>query len=158
MSEEIQNEEFTIKDVQSLVDESKTLLKNLYGKDNTKRTMTQDDLRNDVASFVSSQLQNLEHQNMLKGLLEVEIAKRILTHDLSNDELRQYYATVSSEKAKNIDSLFKLFVPTQTTPNTILTPATKENETNVVDLSESQRQAIEKLSRVVSVISAKKDE
>ena len=107
-------------------------------------------LRCDVSLFISSQLRNLEHQNTLKGLLEAEIAKRVLAHDLSNDELRAFYATISSEKSKNIDSLFKVFIPSQVSPNPIITPATKEEERDTVDLSPSQRQAIEKLSRIIS--------
>lgn len=155
MSDEYEGSESTelsIQDANSLVDESKQLLKSLYDLDENgaKRVMTQDDLRNDVSLFISSQLRNLEHQNTLKGLLEAEIAKRVLAHDLSNDELRAFYATISSEKSKNIDSLFKVFIPSQVSPNPIITPATKEEERDTVDLSPSQRQAIEKLSRIIS--------
>ncbi len=152
--------ELSILDTNTLVEESKKLLDNLYNLKETRavKIMTQDDLRNDVASFVSSQLQNLENQNTLKGLLEAEIAKRVLTHDLSNDELRSFYATISSEKSRNIDSLFKLFIPTQVSPNTILTPATKDEEKEMVDLTPSQRQAIEKLSRILSASQGKESD
>jgi hypothetical protein len=155
---EMNENEISIQDANSLVEESKELLKTLYKVDrNERKIMSQDDLRNDISSFVSSQLRNLENQNTLKGLLEAEIAKRVLTHELSNDELRSFYATISSEKAKNIDSLFKLFVPTQTTPNTIMTSATKDEEKNTVDLSSSQRQAMEKLVRILAVSKDKGD-
>ena len=77
------------------------------------------------------------------------MVKRVLTHDLSNDELRSWYATISSEKSKNVDSLFKVFVPSQVSPNPIITPATKDEEKDTVDLSPSQRQAIEKLSKII---------
>ena len=155
MEDDDKNENVPIQDVNDLVNESQELLKNLYKVTDTKRIMTQDDLRNDISSFVSSQLKNLEKQNVLKGLLEAEIAKRVLTHDMSNDELRSFYATISSEKSKNIDSLFKLFVPTQTTPSTILTPAVKEDNSSVINLSSTQRQAIEKLVRVVRAMDEK---
>ena len=157
MSEEFEDDEIqsevdlSLKDAETLVDESKQLLKNLYNLDEVqaRRIITQDDLRNDVSLFVSSQLQNLEHQNTLKGLLEAEIAKKVLVHDLSTDEIFRAYSMISSEKSRNIDSLFKLFAPTQTTPNTILTPATKDEQTETVELSSSQRQAIEKLARII---------
>ena len=157
MSEEFEDDEIqsevdlSLKDAETLVDESKQLLKNLYNLDEVqaRRIITQDDLRNDVSLFVSSQLQNLEHQNTLKGLLEAEIAKKVLAHDLSTDEIFRAYSMISSEKSRNIDSLFKLFAPTQTTPNTILTPATKDEQTETVELSSSQRQAIEKLARII---------
>lgn len=143
--------ELSIQDTQTLVEESKELLKNLYNLDETqtRRIMTQDDLRNDVSLFVSSQLQNLEHQNTLKGLLEAEIAKKVLAHDLTTDEIFKAYFMISSEKSRNIDSLFKLFVPTQTTPNTILTPASRDEEKETTELTSSQRQALEKLSRII---------
>ena len=150
--DEIQSEvDLSLKDAETLVDESKQLLKNLYNLDEVqaRRIITQDDLRNDVSLFVSSQLQNLEHQNTLKGLLEAEIAKKVLAHDLSTDEIFRAYSMISSEKSRNIDSLFKLFAPTQTTPNTILTPATKDEQTETIELSSSQRQAIEKLARII---------
>lgn len=149
---EVESMDLSIADTNTLVEESKELLKSLYNLDENKvtRITTQDDLRNDVSSFISSQLKNLENQNTLKGIIEAEMAKRVLTHDLSNDELRSWYATISSEHSKKVDSLFKVFVPTQTTPNTILTPATKDEEKETIDLSPSQRQAIEKLSRIIS--------
>ena len=149
---EVESMDLSIADTNTLVEESKELLKSLYNLDENKvtRITSQDDLRNDVSSFISSQLKNLENQNTLKSIIEAEMAKRVLTHDLSNDELRSWYATISSEKSKNVDSLFKVFVPTQTTPNTILTPATKDEEKETIDLSPSQRQAIEKLSRIIS--------
>lgn len=149
---EVESMDLSIADTNTLVEESKELLKSLYNLDENKvtRITTQDDLRNDVSSFISSQLKNLENQNTLKGIIEAEMAKRVLTHDLSNDELRSWYATISSEKSKNVDSLFKVFVPSQVSPNPIITPATKDEEKDTVDLSPSQRQAIEKLSRIIS--------
>ena len=105
MSDENLNEmELSVQDANTLVDESKELLKSLYNVENhyERRMITQDELRNDISLFVASQLKNLENQNTLKGLLEAEIAKRVLTHELSNDELRSFYSTISSEKAKNI--------------------------------------------------------
>lgn len=147
--------EVSLQDMNNLISESQNLLKNLYNMTNVQKIKTQDDLRNDISSFVSSQLKNLEQQNVLKGLLEAEIAKRVLTHEMSNDELRSFYATISSEKSRNIDSLFKLFVPTQSTPSIILTPATKEDTQPVIEMSPSQRQAIEKLSRIMSTINNK---
>ena len=156
MSDEIEENEsmeLTIQDTNTLVEESKELLNSLYDVDKSRvtRIVTQDDLRNNVSSFISSQLKNLENQNTLKGIIEAEMAKRVLTHDLSNDELRSWYATISSEKSKNVDSLFKVFVPTQVSPNPIITSATKDEEKETIDLSPSQRQAIEKLSRIISV-------
>lgn len=147
-----ENEEITIANMDSLVEESKNLLDKLYHtkEHEVTRIMTQDDLRNDVSCFVSSQLKNLENQNILKSLLEAEIAKKVMTHDLSNDELFDAYRMISSEKSRNIDSLFKLFAPTQTTPNTILTSATKEEENTSVEMSASERQAVEKLIRIIS--------
>ena len=141
-----------IADMDSLVEESKNLLDKLYHtkEHEVTRIMSQDDLRNDVSCFVSSQLKNLENQNTLKSLLEAEIAKKVMTHDLSNAELFDAYRMISSEKSRNIDSLFKLFAPTQTTPNTILTPATKEEENTSVEMSASERQAVEKLIRVIN--------
>lgn len=143
--------ELSLKDTESLVKESKELLKNLYNIDEShaKRIVTQDDLRNDISSFVSSQLQNLENQNTLKGLLEAEIAKKVLAHDLSTDEIFRAYSMISGEKSRNIDSLFKLFAPTQASPNSVLTPATRDEEKETIELTSSQRQALEKLTRIV---------
>ena len=152
--------ELSEKEAIELMDESKKLLSNLYAvsERQPKRMITQDELRNDVSSFVSSQLQNLENQNVLKGLLEAEIAKRVMAHDMSNDELRAFYSMISSEKSRNIDSLFKLFAPSQGNPNSILTPASKDEQNETIELSSSQRQALEKLTRIIQVSNLKKDE
>lgn len=157
MSDNFENEEIqdkidlSIQDAETLVEESKELLKNLYNLDEPqiRRIVTQDDLRNDVSSFVSSRLRHLENQSKLKGLFEAEMAKKVLSHDMSTDEIFKGYAMISAESSRNIDSLFKLFAPTQTTPNTILTPATKDEEKETVELTSSQRQAIEKLTRII---------
>ena len=153
---EIESTDLTLTDSNTLVEESKELLKSLYNLDENKiiRITTQDDLRNDVSSFISSQLKNLENQNVLKSIIEAEMVKRVLAHDLSNDELRSWYATISSEKSKNIDSLFKVFIPTQVSPNPIITSATKDEEKETVELNHSQRQAIEKLSRILSSVNS----
>ena len=157
MSEEFEDDgiqsevELSLQDTETLVEESKELLKNLYNLDEpqVRRIVTQDDLRNDVSSFVSSRLRNLEHQNVLKGLFEAEMAKKLLAHDLSTDEIFRGYSMISAESARNIDSLFKLFAPTQASPNTILTPASKDEETETTELSSSQRQSLEKLVRII---------
>lgn len=156
---EIESTDLTLTDTNTLVEESKELLKSLYNLDENKiiRITTQDDLRNDVSSFISSQLKNLENQNVLKSIIEAEMVKRVLAHDLSNDELRSWYATISSEKSKNIDSLFKVFIPTQVSPNPIITSATKDEEKETVELNPSQRQAIEKLSRILSSVNSKEN-
>ena len=143
---EVESMDLSIADTNTLVEESKELLKSLYNLDENKVTR----ITNDVSSFISSQLKNLENQNTLKSIIEAEMVKRVVTHDLSNDELRSWYATISSEKSKNVDSLFKVFVPSQVSPNPIITPATKDEEKDTIDLSPSQRQAIEKLSRIIS--------
>jgi predicted HNH restriction endonuclease len=166
MSEEFENDEIqsevelSLQDTESLVEESKELLKNLYNLDEpqVRRIVTQDDLRNDVSSFVSSRLRHLENQSKLKGLFEAEMAKKVLAHDMSTDEIFRGYSMISAESARNIDSLFKLFAPTQTSPNTILTPATKDEETKTFELTSSQRQALEKLSRIIENSNSKKDE
>lgn len=156
---EIESTDLTLADTNTLVEESKELLKSLYNLDENKiiRITTQDDLRNDVSSFISSQLKNLENQNVLKSIIEAEMVKRVLAHDLSNDELRTWYATISSEKSKNVDSLFKVFIPTQVSPNPIITSATKDEEKETVELNPSQRQAIEKLSRILSSANANRE-
>ena len=148
--------EFSLQETETLIEESKKLLSNLYNVDDhqIKRIVSQDELRNDVSSFVSSQLHNLENQNRLKMLYEAEMAKLLLAHELSVDEIYRGYSLISSEKSKNVDSLFKLFAPTQTTPNTILTPATKDEEKETVELTSSQRQAMEKLSRIVQGVNS----
>lgn len=151
-------ENISMEDMTSLIEESKTLLSKLYSDSQTTKMMTQDDLRNDVSSFVSSRLKDLENQNILKGLLVAEIAKKVMTHDLSTDEIFRAYSMISSEGARNIDSLFKLFIPTQTTPNTILSPAVKDEEKETTELSSSQRQALEKLTRIIAQSEKKTEE
>lgn len=151
-------ENISMEDMTSLIEESKTLLSKLYSDSKTTKMMTQDDLRNDVSSFVSSRLKDLENQNRLKGLLVAEIAKKVMTHDLSTDEIFRAYSMISSEGARNIDSLFKLFIPTQTTPNTILSPAVKDEEKETTELSSSQRQALEKLTRIIAQSEKKTEE
>ena len=68
----VESMDLSIADTNTLVEESKELLKSLYNLDENKvtRITTQDDLRNDVSSFISSQLKNLENQNTLKSIIE----------------------------------------------------------------------------------------
>ena len=57
---DVESMDLSIADTNTLVEESKELLKSLYNLDENKvtRITTQDDLRNNVSSFISSQLKN----------------------------------------------------------------------------------------------------
>lgn len=154
---DIENEDVSLNDMNSLIEESKSLLKSLYKEEHSEhKIMNQDDLRSEVSNFVTNQLSTIQRQDTLRALIEQELAKKILLHELSVQELQQLYATISNEKSKNTTSLLDLFKPTQTAPNPIITPASKDENNENLDLTSEQRQSIEKLSRILGAINEPK--
>lgn len=140
--------------IKDLIKESNELLDNLYSQSNesSKRISSQEELREEVATFVVSQMNRIQKQDILRGLIEAELANKVLLHELSTDELQSLYVAISKEKSSNTMSLLDMFKPTNASPNSLMTPPTKEEENNSLDYSPEQRQALEKLTKIVEMV------
>jgi hypothetical protein len=140
--------------IKDLIKESNELLDNLYSQSNesSKRISSQEELREEVATFVVSQMNRIQKQDILRGLIEAELANKVLLHELSTDELQSLYVAISKEKSSNTMSLLDMFKPTNASPNSLMTPPTKEEENNSLDYSPEQRQALEKLTKIIEMV------
>lgn len=143
--------------VNELIKESNELLNSLYSKSKENKITTQDELRTEVANFVVSQMNRIQQQDSLRGLIEAELAQKILLHELSTEELQSLYTTISREKSNNTVSLLDIFKPTNASPNALITPPTKEEEKSAIEYTPSQRQALEKLTRIVEAIEQRRE-
>lgn len=145
--------------IKDLINESKELLGNLYANaDENKKISSQEELRTEVATFVVSQLQRIQKQDILRGLIEAELAQKILLHELSTGELEDLYAIISKEKSTNTISLLDIFKPTNASPNSLITPPSKDDDTSSVEYTPSQRQALAKLTHIIEAIEKNKGE
>lgn len=146
--------------VVEMIKSSHSFLQNLYEcckEDTTAITkiQTQDELRNEVANFVTHQMSAIKRQDILRGLIESELANKILLHELDTEQLQALYSTISHEKTKSTNSLLELFKPTQTT-NALMTPPTNEDTYNEADnLNAEQRNSINKLYKVIEALNNK---
>ena len=145
--------------IKDLINESTELLNNLYANaDIDKKVSSQEELRTEVATFIVSQLNRIQKQDVLRGLIEAELAQKIMLHELSAGELQDLYSTISREKSQNTIALLDIFKPTNTTPNSLITPPTQENEDTNIEFTPAQRQALAKLTQIIETIEKKKGE
>lgn len=144
--------------IDSLIEESKAILNTLHTNvSETKKINNQDELRSEISSFVANQMQSISRQDVLRGLIESELAKAILLHELSPSELQSLYTSISSEKAKSTSALLDIFKPTQNT-NTLMTPPEKEEEAKGLELTPEQRQGIAKMGNFLEALEERRKE
>ena len=148
-----------MEDITELIKESNTLLNKMYSSvDESKKISSQEELRNEVSSFIVAQLNRIQKQDILRGLIEAELSQKIVLHELSTAELRDLYATISKEKTVNTTALLDIFKPTNTTPNSLVTPPVKENEdSGAIEYTASQRQSLAKLAQIVEALESRKE-
>lgn len=141
--------------IADVLKDGKELLKNFYKSDKSyeRKVDNEDILRTEVMTFVSKQMGVIENQDLLRQAVEAELLNKIALHELSTDELMDVYKSISNEKSKNTDVLLSLFKPSGTTgTSSLMLPPTKSEEKTNLDLTVEQRNAIDKLSRVLSKI------
>lgn len=142
--------------INELINESREILVALHNKElEDKKINNQDELRSEISTFIASQMQTIKHQDTLRALIESELAKSIMLHELSPEQLQSLYATISNEKSKNTNALLEMFKPTQT--NSLMLPPSREEETENVSLTSEQRNAIDKLSKVLASMEKKRE-
>ena len=144
--------------IKELIKESNELLNNLYeNAETSKKVSSQDELREEVATFVVSQMNRIQKQDALRGLIEAELASKIALHELSTEELRDLYSTISREKSANTMSLLDIFKPTNASPNSIISPPLRDEE-KTIEYTPSQRQALVKLTEIMEALEKRKGE
>ena len=135
--------------IEDVINEQKKVLESLYKAREEKKTTTDEDMRQDVMTFVSSQMNTIKNQDKLREVVEAEILQKIVLHELDTDELLATYKTLSDEKSKNTDVLMSLFRPSNASPNSLMLPPTREEDKSSLDLTPQQRQSLEKLFKVI---------
>ena len=100
-------------------------------------------------------MQTIKHQDTLRALIESELAKAIMLHEVSVEQMQSLYATISNEKSKNTNALLEMFKPTQT--NSLILPPSREEESENISLTSEQRNAIDKLSKVLASMEKKRE-
>lgn len=145
--------------IEEIMEEGLSILDHLYKNNNYSKVTSEMELKENVMTFVTRQMKNIENQDKLRSMIEMELINKILVHDLNTSELLEAYKQISNEKSKNSEVLLSLFKPSNNSMsnNPLLPPLKGEEETNL-NLSPQQRQAIEKLFRVIETMNAKKEE
>jgi hypothetical protein len=131
-----------------MVAEGKKLLKTINEADATPIVATQEKLRENVMTFVSSQLHKIENKENLLAVLEAEIMQKALIHDLTTDDILSAYKTISTEKNQHASTVLELFKPTQVNGNTLIPPPSGdsgESQDVFEKLKPEQRTALYKL-------------
>lgn len=145
--------------VDEIIGEYSQILKSLNKEDTSPKKITEEsELRQNVMTFVSKQMETIQKQDVLRSIIEAELIKKVMLHELDTSELLETYKQISNEKSKNSDVLLSLFKPSNSAPSTLMLPPMREEENTTLDLSSQQRQAIEKLARFMELINKKEAE
>jgi len=143
--------------IEDVIREQKKVLEALYKAKEEKKTTTDEDMRQDVMTFVTHEMNTIKNQDRLREIVEAEISQKVLLHEMDTSELLDTYKTLSDEKSKNTDVLLSLFRPSNSSPNSLMLPPTKE-EKSTIDLTPQQRQSLEKLFNVIEYSNKNKGE
>ena len=104
-------------------------------------------------TFVKKQMGVIDNQDILRQAVEAEILNKLALHELSTDELMDIYRSISNEKSKNTDVLLSLFKPSGASgTSSLMLPPTKTEEKTTLELTSDQRNALDKLTQVLSSI------
>lgn len=149
-------------DIEDVLKESKEMMKRFYSdtdeeKENIKRIKNNEELRESVSNFVVNQFDSISKTDKLRSLVEAEILRKVAMHELDNTELKELYKTISQQKTYHVDSVLKLFAPTQST-SPIITPATATEESENLQLTSEERNTIEKVRTLLEAVEKKKME
>jgi hypothetical protein len=149
-----------MEDYKSIINESKNILSALYDGENIKPISSQDQLRENLMSFISNQLGSIARQDVFRNLIEAELINKILLHEMSSDELMDMYKMISGEKAKTTTALLEPFKPTNSTSNPLLNPPGEDADTEEMakKLTPNQRQTFNKLGMILEMLDKKEKE
>jgi hypothetical protein len=145
-----------------IIQESFDLLDALYAKEKlgTQITDTTDKLKVDVMTFISERLKDINKKELLTNLLDAELIRKLVMHELTTDQLMNLRTNLSIDKNTSINGVLDLFKPNGTnSSNTLLPPPKEQEEDNdiVKDLSSDQRNAMNKLMLILAEGLQKKD-
>lgn len=145
-------------DLNDLVRQSKDIIERLKMDKATPRISHQDQLREEMATWIGNQTKRLVQDDQFTEIAELELADRIMTHQLSNDELLEYIRIKKQGKAINTTALLEIFKPIPNANNPLITapPTLEGNENILADLDPSQRQALAKLQMILAQSNIKK--
>lgn len=145
--------------VDEIIEKYSQILKSLNKENISSKKITEEsELRQNVMTFVSKQMETIQKQDILRSIIEAELIEKVMLHELDTSELLETYKQISNEKSKNSDVLLSLFKPSNSAPSNLMLPPIREEENNTLDLSSQQRQAIEKLARFMELINKKEVE
>lgn len=120
-------------------------------KQNVKVVSSQDELRTNLMTFLSGQMENVNRENNLKELIEKEIAMNITLHQYSPEMLMTLYKIVNQQKAVNVTTITDIFKPTNATPNMVLTQPKQEDESKNLEITPEKQQVLDKLSKLLGM-------
>jgi len=142
-------------DNREILKESFDLLDALYEKENVGKQIvdTSDKLKVDVMTFISERLKDINKKEVLTNLLDAELVRKLIMHELTNDQLMELRTNLFIDKNTSITSVLDLFKPNgNNSTNTLLPPPKEETEKNniIEQLNPEQRNAINKLMLILA--------
>lgn len=134
-------------DLKDLIDTSKSILNKLKMDKDTPRISHQDQLREEIATYIGNQTRRMIQDDQFTEIAELELADRIMQHNITNEELMEYIRIKKNGKAINTTALLEIFKPSPNSSNPLITPPPSlEGDNDILkDLDPNQRQALAKL-------------
>ena len=142
------------KNYNAIISESFDLLDALYTKEKeaTQYVSNQEILKNNIMTFISERLKDINKKELLTNLIDAELIRKLLLHEITIKDLMSLRTDLSVDKNSSIQSVLDLFKPTTNTANPLLPPPReKEEEGDITKkLSPEGREVLNKLMLIVS--------
>ena len=113
---------------------------------------TQDELRSDLMTFLSSQFDSISKEDNLKNLVEREIAKNIMIHEFDANQLIALYSELSKSKTQHLNAVTDIFKPGNNATPLLCMPV--QNSNAEIDVSEKEKQDLLKMQSLLNIINS----
>lgn len=147
-----------MENLEELLKESKDIIQGLKPFKQEIQNMeitSQEIFRNNLMKFLSIQMNGVNNTQELLDIIDAEIIKKVLLHEVSIDDLKDLRHSIASHKLGQVSTLLEPFKPNNATGSTLLTPPiaeNKENENIVKQLTSGQRQSLVKLASLLDQV------
>lgn len=146
-----------MEDINEIIKQSKEIIKGLEDGNNVKPLSDPDSFRTTLLAFMENQMSSVQNKQGLLDLVDAEIIKKLVLHELDITELRQLRNDLMSAGTYRLSAILEPFKATNTTPNPLISPPPVDGGSKNIaeDLTPVQRQALAKLASILELANSK---
>jgi hypothetical protein len=148
-----------MEDIQSIIEESKALIRGLETGNEVRPPSNPDNFRATLLTFMEAQMASVQNRQGLLDLVDAEILRKLALHELDVTDLRQLRNDLMQAGTSRLSAILEPFKATNATPNSLINPPNPENNGDkdlTKSLTPEERQAIAKLAQVMERANSRK--